>query len=219
MMFELNNLVVEDVLEIKELTLEASIISIEGQSGSGKSTILRLLNNLDDPASGSIKFKGEEISSMAPQQLRKKIVMLPQNPVMFDGTIRDNLLIGLQFSGEENVADERLKEMLELMSLEKDLDTKASDLSGGEKQRIAIGRILLLDQAEVYLLDEPSSDLDDQTTHNVMKEFMRLAKKNDKQTIMVTHDHEVSKEFADEVINMDHYSKSIHKAGDENERG
>lgn len=219
MMFELNNLVVEDVLEIKELTLEASIISIEGQSGSGKSTILRLLNNLDDPASGSIKFKGEEISSMAPQQLRKKIVMLPQNPVMFDGTIRDNLLIGLQFSGEENVADEQLKEMLELMSLEKDLDTKASDLSGGEKQRIAIGRILLLDQAEVYLLDEPSSDLDDQTTHNVMKEFMRLAKKNDKQTIMVTHDHEVSKEFADEVINMDHYSKSIHKAGDENERG
>ncbi len=214
-MFELKDVVVEDVLEIKSLTLEENIISIEGQSGSGKSTILRLLNNLDDPKSGSIEYKGKEIVTIAPQELRKKIVMLPQNPVVFDGTIRDNLLIGLQFSGEEDVSDDRLKEVLSFMSLEKDLDTKASDLSGGEKQRVAIGRILLLDKAEVYLLDEPSSDLDDHTTDQVMKQFLHLAKKNKKQTIMVTHDKKISEKFADEMINMDEYSKSIHKEDDE----
>lgn len=214
-MFELKNVIVEGVLNIDHLTLEEDVISIEGQSGSGKTTILRLLNNLDDPKSGEILFKEEGISSIAPRELRKRVVMLPQSPVMFDGTIRDNLLIGLRFSGETDVSDERLEEMLKAMSLEKELGTKASDLSGGEKQRLAIGRILLLDKAEVYLLDEPSSDLDDHTTEKVLTNLFDMAKKHQKQIIMVTHNQEVSKEFADQVINMDQYSQSIHQEGDD----
>lgn len=214
-MFELKNVIVEGVLKIDHLTLKEDVISIEGQSGSGKTTILRLLNNLDDPKSGEILFKEEEITSIAPRELRKRVVMLPQNPVMFDGTVRDNLLIGLRFSGEAEVSDETLQEMLKAMSLEKELETKASDLSGGEKQRLAIGRILLLQKAEVYLLDEPSSDLDDHTTDQVLTNFFERAKENSKQTIMVTHDQEVSKRFSDQVINMDQYSQSIHQEGDD----
>lgn len=214
-MFELKNVIVEGVLKIDHLTLKEDVISIEGQSGSGKTTILRLLNNLDDPKSGEILFKEEEITSIAPRELRKRVVMLPQNPVMFDGTVRDNLLIGLRFSGEAEVSDETLQEMLKAMSLEKELETKASDLSGGEKQRLAIGRILLLQKAEVYLLDEPSSDLDDHTTDQVLTNFFERAKENGKQTIMVTHDQEVSKRFSDQVINMDQYSQSIHQEGDD----
>src|SRR5699024_11534556 len=143
MMRESKNLAVDDVLESKNFKLTASMISIEGQSGSGKSTLLRLLNNLDDPTSGSIQFGDELITSIPPQTLRQKIVMVPQDPVMFDGNIRDNLLIGLKFSGSENVADDKLKETLELLWVDKDLDTKASELSGGEKQRVALGRVLL----------------------------------------------------------------------------
>src|SRR5699024_12719620 len=124
--------------------------SIEGQSGSGKSTLLRLLNNLDDPTSGSIQFGDELITSIPPQILRQKIVMVPQDPVMFDGTIRDSLLIGLKFSGSENVAYDKLKETLELLWVDKDLATKASELSGGEEQRVAIGRVLLMVKSEVY---------------------------------------------------------------------
>lgn len=214
-MLEIKNLVVEDVLEIKNLKLTSSMISIEGQSGSGKSTLLRLLNNLDDPTSGSIQFGDELITSIPPQILRQKIVMVPQDPVMFDGTIRDNLLIGLKFSGSENVADDKLKETLELLWVDKDLDTKASELSGGEKQRVALGRVLLMEKAEVYLLDEPSSDLDDQTSAHVMKKFIETAKKHNKQMIMVTHDKRVSEKFADTVINMDQYSKQIKKEEEE----
>lgn len=211
MMFELNDLIVEDILEIKNLKLTSDVVSIEGQSGSGKSTLLRLLNNLDDPAAGSVLFHEDTLSSIPPQTLRKKIVMVPQSPVMFDGTIRDNLQIGRRFSGEENAPDTDLKETLDLLWLEKDLDTDASDLSGGEQQRVALGRVLLLDKAEVYLLDEPSSDLDDKTSAHVMKQFIATAKKNDKQTVMVTHDKGISKEFAETVINMDEYSKQIER--------
>src|SRR5699024_6092113 len=154
-----------------------------GQSGSGKSTLLRLLNNLDDPASGNILFEDKELSSISPQELRKKVVMVPQNPVMFNGTIRDNLLIRLQLSGEKDVADDKLNEILDLLWLDKELDTEASDLSGGEAQRVALGRVLLMEKAEVYLLDEPSSDLDDSTTDHVMKQFIKTSKQNDKQVI------------------------------------
>ena len=142
------------------------MISIEGQSGSGKSTLLRLLNNLDDPASGRILYRDKELISIPPQELRKKIVMVPQNPVMFEGTIRDNLIIGQKISGQSIPSDEELKEMLDLLWIEKDLDTESSDISGGQKQRIALGRVLLMEKAEVYLLDEPSSDLDDKAVQS-----------------------------------------------------
>src|SRR5699024_9219505 len=144
---------------------------------------------------------------------------VPQSPVMFDGTIRDNLLIGLRFSGEKDVADDKLEETLDLLWLKKELDTNVSELSGGEQERIALGRVLLLVKAEVFLLDEPSSDLDDRTTEHVMEQFINTAKMLDKQIIMVTHDKEVSKRFADCIINMDEYSKQIREKDEADERG
>lgn len=213
-MFQLKNIVVNDVIEIDSLTLDDKVISIEGQSGSGKSTLLRLLNNLDDPSSGQIYFKEENITDINPNDLRKRVVMLPQSPIVFDGTIRDNLHIGLRLSEQILPDDTELENMLESVWLRKSLDTSASDLSGGEQQRMALARILLMKGAEVFLLDEPSSDLDDQTTNHVMQEFIKTAKAENQQIIMVTHDTGVSEKFADTIINMDTYSKQIH-TGDE----
>jgi len=212
-MFQLQNITVRDVLEMESLTLDADVISIEGQSGSGKSTLLRLLNNLDDPSSGEIYFQEKNITEIDPRELRKRVVMLPQNPTVFDGTIRDNLIIGLTFSEQPVPADDELNDILKKLWIKKDLDTSASDLSGGEQQRMALARILLMKKAEVFLLDEPSSDLDDKTTKHVMKEFIELAKKANQQIIMVTHDKTVSKNFADSIINMDTYSKQIKVGG------
>lgn len=213
-MLRLENIVVKGVLEIDALTLEENIISIEGQSGSGKSTILRLLNNLDTPTSGTIYFHDKDIMKIDSLQLRKQIVMLPQSAVLFDGTIRDNLLIGLTYSGQEQATDEELEKILADLWVHKKLDTSVHDLSGGEQQRMALARILLLKEAGVYLLDEPSSDLDDRTTDHVLDTFFSQAKERNQQIIMVTHDTSVSKKFADTVINMDKYSKQI-KNGDE----
>lgn len=210
-MFRIENIVVQDVIQIDALQLDESVISIEGQSGSGKSTLLRLLNNLDDPTSGTIHYQGELLTDIEPMSLRKKIVMVPQNPVVFDGTIRENLLKGLEFSGAEAVSDDRLKDLLEALWLDKDLETSASELSGGEKQRMALGRVLLMDQAEVFLLDEPSSDLDDETGNHVIREFINHASEQQQQTIMVTHDKQVTEQFAEQKINMDDYSMNIRK--------
>lgn len=213
-MFQLKNIIVRDVIEIESLTLDADVISIEGQSGSGKSTLLRLLNNLDDPSSGEIYFQEKNIKEMNPRELRKQVVMLPQSPTVFDGTIRDNLMIGLTFSEQPMLDDNELNDILKKLWIEKSLDTSASDLSGGEQQRMALARILLMKKAKVFLLDEPSSDLDDKTTKHVMKEFVDLTKEANQQIIMVTHDTTVSKNFADSIINMDTYSKQI-EVGDE----
>src|SRR5690625_1986593 len=135
-MFKIENLIVENVLEIKYLELHGSVVSIEGQSGGGKSTLLRLLNNLDSPKSGTIYYKDESLTKMNPMELRKNIVMVPQEPVVFDGTIRDNLLIGLTFSGQDKINDSSLKDILEKLWLEdKKQETSDSDFSVEEKQR------------------------------------------------------------------------------------
>ncbi|HLR75238.1 MAG TPA: ATP-binding cassette domain-containing protein [Virgibacillus sp.] len=217
-MFTIEQLVVQDIMEIDDLSLKANVISIEGQSGSGKSTLLRLLNNLDDPSSGVIRFHHQALVDIPPLELRKRVVMLPQSSVIFDGTIRDNLLVGLKLSNQPLASDVVLEEMLHTLWIEKNLDTSASDLSGGEQQRMSLGRLLLMEESEVFLLDEPSSDLDDQTTNHVLDQFMKQTKNAGQQVIMVTHDKEVSNKFADEVINMDTYSKQIHHGGEANGR-
>jgi len=142
---------------------------------------------------------------MKPMELRRRIVMVPQEPVVFDGTIRDNLLIGLTFSCQDKANDSSLEDILKNLWLEdKKLDTSASDLSGGEKQRLTLARVLLMKKTDVFLLDEPSSSLDDETTEHVLKEFINQAEKQ--QIIMVTHDKRISDQYADQKINMDDYS-------------
>lgn len=209
-MFKIDHLVVEKVLKINELKLDASVVSIEGQSGSGKSTLLRLLNNLDTPKSGTIYYKDKSLMEIEPMELRRKIVMVPQDPVVFDGSIRDNLLIGLKLSDQEEASDSTLKNMLNLFWLEnKELDTSASDLSGGEKQRLALARVLLMKEADVYLLDEPSSSLDDETTDHILDAFINQAKEQKNQIIMVTHDKRVAEKYTEQKVNMDEYSTHL----------
>lgn len=216
-MFQIENLTVKNVIKIEKLKIDADVISIEGQSGSGKSTLLRLLNNLDNPSQGNIHYDDTRLTDIEPGTLRKKIVMVPQSPVVFDGTIRDNLLLGLELSGERAASDTELKDMLKLFWMDKDLEINGSDLSGGEKQRMALARVLLMKKADVFLLDEPSSDLDDETTNHIIRAFINQAKKQNQQIIMVTHDKHITDEFANQKINMDDYSMQIRREASDNE--
>ncbi|MGM8366004.1 ABC transporter ATP-binding protein [Virgibacillus sp. W0181] len=204
-MFRLENIIVKDIFKINHLEINHSITCIVGQSGSGKSTLLRLLNNLDDPQEGKIYFNDTYIENLDPLELRKQVPMSPQTPVVFDGTIKDNLGIASTFTNEGAPADAILTKTLHSMHLYKDLHTHASDLSGGEKQRLALGRLLLMDSAKAFLLDEPSSSLDDQTTSVVMDKLAAHAKEKKIQIIMVTHNKELADRLADKVILMDEY--------------
>ncbi|WP_240456684.1 ABC transporter ATP-binding protein [Virgibacillus halodenitrificans] len=208
-MFEIVDVEVDSIFGMNHVKIEEQVTGIVGQSGSGKSTFLRLLNNLDTPSNGNIYYKSKSLMDIDPIKLRQRVVMVPQTPVIFDGTIYDNLVIGHEFCGQENPKERELQEMLHMLQLDKDLNTNASELSGGEKQRLALGRVLLMDTAEVYLLDEPSSALDDKTAEHVLGKVIDFSKNHDKQLIMVTHDQDLAKKYADKLIKMDMYSYNV----------
>ncbi len=202
-MFTINDVKFKNILHINNLSLEAgSIYCLFGKSGSGKSTLLKMFNGMLTPDKGQLRYKEEQITTLDPIQLRREVVMLGQDPVVFEGTVRDNLLMGLRFSDQEEVADSKLFSLLNELQLNKELDEDANNLSGGEKQRIAFGRVILMN-AEVYLMDEPTSALDEKTELTVMDYFIQLIRKNKKTAIMVTHSKEIAEKYSNHLIYMD----------------
>ncbi|PEX37075.1 ABC transporter ATP-binding protein [Bacillus cereus] len=199
-MFILKDITYKDILSIPYLQIQKEKITcIIGESGSGKSTLLRMLNDLQSPTSGTIEYNGKLISDYPPIQLRRDVVMLGQTPPIFDGTIKDNLLMGLRLSEKPFPNDDILQSALKIISLEKNLEDNADSLSGGEKQRLAFARIVLMDPP-VYLLDEPTSALDSDTERRVMKQFTTLAREKNKTVIFITHSQQLPEEIADDII-------------------
>ncbi|MEZ2327533.1 ABC transporter ATP-binding protein [Bacillus tropicus] len=199
-MFILKDVTYKDILHIPYLQIQKEKITcIIGESGSGKSTLLRMLNDLQSPTSGTIEYNRKLISDYPPIQLRRDVVMLGQTPPIFDGTIKDNLLMGLRLSEKNFPNDDILQSALKIVSLEKNLEDNANSLSGGEKQRLAFARIVLMDPP-VYLLDEPTSALDSDTERRVMKQFTTLAREKKKTVIFITHSQQLPEEIADDII-------------------
>lgn len=210
-LFSLKDVVFKDILSINELKFhENQVTSVIGESGTGKTTMLKMLNHLISPDSGSIYYREKSVLEYTPSELRREVVMLPQQPVMYDGTIKENLLIGRTFSEKHDaIADDELHKGLEHMRLNKKLDDLAEHLSGGEQQRLALLRIMLMD-APVYLLDEPTSALDDNTEDFIMSSFISFAKDKNKSVILVTHSKSVAEEYGDNIVDMTVYKKGGH---------
>ncbi len=208
-MFYLKNIKYKNILDIAELTIPPKVVTcIVGQSGSGKTTLLRLLNNLISPDSGEIFYNNNLLNTINSTNLRREVVMLSQSPGIFQGTIKDNLLIGLNFSEKPPVEDLKLTNMLNMLKLNKDLDEDAEKLSGGEKQRLALGRILLMEPA-VLLLDEPSSALDEDTENIIIESIITYVKSSNKTLIMITHSSKVAETYGDNIVKI--HSGSILK--------
>ncbi|MCI1881222.1 MAG: ATP-binding cassette domain-containing protein [Sporolactobacillus sp.] len=198
--FQINHLRYKTILQIDSLTIpERTVTCLVGRSGSGKTTLLKMLNNLLSPDSGTIRYGGRPLTEWDPIELRRSVVMMGQSPVVFPGTVRDNLLAGLRFSGKNDADDRRLQAMLAAVNLDKELAADASQLSGGEQQRVCLGRVMLMDPP-VLLLDEPSSALDEETTQLIMRKLTDAAKQNGKTLIMVTHTMAVVRAFAENIV-------------------
>ncbi len=168
---------------------EAEAVAIVGASGSGKSTLVRLLNRFDDPVRGTVSFRGRPIQDYDPLEIRRKVALVLQTPVMFDGTVRDNLSMGP--AGVTPPTEAAMRELLEEVGLATSLlDHSAEQLSGGEKQRIAIARALA-GEPDAIVLDEPTSALDPKTAALVAKILNDLRSSRQLTLVFITHAREL----------------------------
>ncbi len=201
-MFSFKEVNYKDFINIADLTIpEGKVTTLVGASGSGKTTILKLLNKLVSPTSGRIYFKGQNLENINSVELRRKVSMLSQSPVMIGETIKDNLIVGLKFQERTIPKDILLLDVLEKVKLGKSLNSLVNILSGGEKQRLALARLLLLD-AEVLLLDEPSSALDEETANVIIEMIVDCVAKKNKTVVMVTHSLQIANKYSDKIIAM-----------------
>ena len=200
-MFELKNIKYKDILNINNLKIaENKITCIVGKSGGGKTTFLKLLNNMISPDSGTIKFKGKDLIDFNPIKLRREVPMLPQNPVIFSGTIKENFDLALKYADKSQKNENEYKDMLDTVGLtEQKLNRSTGDLSGGEKQRVALARILLLEPT-ILLLDEPSSALDEKTEDLIIKTVVNYIKRKNGTLIMVTHSTQIASKYGDRIV-------------------
>lgn len=200
-MFDLKEVRYKDILYIKDLTIEKNEITcIVGKSGGGKTTFLKLLNNMLQFDSGTIKFKNKNIMDYNPIELRRKVPMLPQNPVIFPGTIQDNFNLAQKYAEKENKNNVEYQNILKTVGMDgHNLNEDAKNLSGGEKQRIALARIILLDP-EILLLDEPSSSLDEKTEKLIIEMVVNYIKNKNGTLIMVTHSTDIARKYGEKIV-------------------
>jgi putative ABC transport system ATP-binding protein len=165
-------------------------LTLVGPSGSGKSSLLRCLNRLEEPTAGTVRFDGRAITEWDPRELRRRAALVLQTPVLFEGTVRDNLCT--RAAGVVlDVSEGRLRETLGEVGLDAELlDRDATTLSGGEKQRVTIARALVRDP-QALLLDEPTSALDPPNAALVVETISRLRQARRLSIVAVTHSPEL----------------------------
>jgi putative ABC transport system ATP-binding protein len=185
-----------NVLDGIDLTFEpARSYVILGASGAGKSSLLRLLNRLDDPTEGSVLIGDDPLTDRPARTLRRKIGMVFQAPRGLPGSVAENLLYPFEIHGVARPPDVVLSDLLAEVGLDRSwLDRDVSALSGGERQRLALATALAADP-EILCLDEPTSALDPAATRVVVELLANRATKNGLRTIVVTHQREHAARF------------------------
>jgi len=165
-------------------------LTLVGPSGSGKSTLLRCLNRLEEPTQGSVRMDTRDIKELDPLQLRRRAALVLQTPVLFEGSVADNLQTQ-PASAHVDLSQPRLARALTDVGLDPDfLDRDGTTLSGGEKQRVTIARALLGDP-EALLLDEPTAALDPPNAALVVDTIAALRQSHGLTIVVVTHQPEL----------------------------
>ena len=188
-----------EILKGINLTIEqGSVLALIGPTGSGKTTLLRLVNLLESPSSGQIIFKGQKVSDRPEKDLtalRRSMAMVFQKPVMFKAKVQENVSFGLKMRGMDD--REKVREALSAVGLAGYENRDASTLSGGEMQRIALARALVL-ESELLLLDEPTANLDPKSAAAIDRLLQGLAGRKTT-VILATHNMREALKLASKV--------------------
>ena len=184
---------------------QGEFVAIVGTSGSGKSTLLNMMGGLDVPTLGSVKVKGKELAKLNDEQLtlfrRRNIGFIFQNynlvPVL---NVYENIVLPVELDGD--TADRKfMDEVVHLLALEDKLNHMPNNLSGGQQQRVAIARALVSKPA-IVLADEPTGNLDSQTSNDVLGLLKVTSNKFHQTLVMITHNNEIA-QLADRIIRIE----------------
>lgn len=199
---------IEEKTALKDVSFslrEKGLIAVVGESGSGKSTITKLLMGYYDDYDGSIIMNGKDVKTLNFANINKRISVISQESYIFGGTIKDNLLMA-----NPKASDEELYQALKFANLASfvdnkqeglyfKLDERGSNISGGERQRLALARAYLKD-SDLYIFDEPTSNIDKESESQIINLIYKLSKT--KSVLFITH--RLANVFAaDKIIVMD----------------
>ncbi|WP_042661906.1 ABC transporter ATP-binding protein [Haloferax sp. ATB1] len=191
------------VVAVEDLSLDVEdgeFITVVGPSGCGKSTTLRMVAGLESPSGGAIRIGGEDVTD---QHARKRdVAMVFQNYALYPHkTVMQNMAFGLRMSTDlsKDERRERVRETASMMGIEDLLDDKPDELSGGQKQRVALGRAIVR-EPDVFLFDEPLSNLDAKLRTTMRTEIQRLQNELGITSLYVTHDQEEAMTMGDRIV-------------------
>lgn len=184
---------------------EGEFVAITGKSGSGKSTLLHMLGALDVPTSGEVYIDGKSLASMTREEQavfrRRKVgVVFQSYNLIPDLSVYENIVLPIELDGGY-VDKAYIEELLRQLKIEDKRDALPGTLSGGQQQRTAIARALSYKPA-ILLADEPTGNLDTQTSHDVMGLLKTVARKYQQTTILITHDMDVV-QLSDRIVYME----------------
>jgi len=190
------------ILENINLSVDrGEVFALIGPTGAGKTTLLRIIDLLEVPSAGEIYFDGKCIPRSGKQRLeiRRRMSFIHQKPQVFNLSVYDNVACGLGWRGEERdrIAG-KVDHILEMVGLKGYKNRNARTLSGGEAQRVALARSLVL-EPEVLLLDEPTANLDPVSTTKIEQLISYVARQRNTTMIMATHDMSQGQQLADRI--------------------
>lgn len=196
-----------EVLKGIDLTInKGEVVSIVGPSGAGKTTLLQIIGTLDRPDRGMVEINGEDVSRLSTKKLadfrNRHIGFVFQfHQLLPEFTALENIMIPALIAGEsKKAARQRAEELLEFMGLAERAGHKPAELSGGEKQRVAVARALV-NNPDVILADEPSGSLDSKNKEELHQLFFDLRDKFGQTFVIVTHDEQLAS-ITDRTIKM-----------------
>ncbi len=197
-----------DVLALQGVSLDVQpgeFLAVVGPSGSGKSTMFHIVGGLTPPTDGEVWIHGRNLSAMSESDrtvLRKTEVgfVFQRYNLLPTLSARDNIAIARHIAGKQAALDDGFKEVLDLLGIAHRLDHKPRELSGGEQQRVAIARAIVNDPS-ILLADEPTGNLDTQTSDKVLGILRELNERLNQTVLMITHNPEAAA-VADRIVHM-----------------
>jgi ABC-type sugar transport system ATPase subunit len=189
------------ILDVRTLGVEeGEILVVLGPTGAGKSTLLRVLAFLQRPSAGAVAWRGLPAPWPLPLPLRRRIAMAFQDPLLFAGTVADNVAWGLRVRGVRGGAlAGRRDEVLQLLRVDHLAGRRADRLSGGEAQRVALARALVV-RPDLLLLDEPLASLDPPIREALREELAQIVRAQAATCVFVTHDQDEALAIADRIV-------------------